>query len=141
MLAFTFAYAGFILWKISPQRQTVIAIKPHPNVNLDSVQRDLCALAGAELHYQRLTGHYASLHDLRSDGKLQFTDARWPYLYVLEMPSPDRFTIRAVASETIPNLPSMLTIDDQMQVQTRTKPPHIYPCPVIQSSTSGRKPK
>ena len=136
MLVLTFAYAGFILWRIVPHHETALRIKAHPNANLDSVQHDLCALAGAELHYQRLTGHYASLHELRADGKVQFTDSRWPYIYVLEMPTPDRFTIRAVAGEPVPNLPSMLTIDDQMQVQARTKPPRIYPCPVVETSNS-----
>lgn len=133
MLVFAFAYASYILWRLAPHRESALLIKPHPKANIDIVQHDLCALAGAELRYQHATGHYASLNELRFDGKLQFTDARWPYIYVLELPTPDRFTIRAVAGEPVQNLPSMLTIDDQMQVQTRTRPPQIYPCPAVET--------
>lgn len=142
MLVFAFAYAGFILWRLIPHREVAMRIRPHPNASIESVQRDLCSLAGAELRYQRLTGHYASFHELRSEGKSQLPpDSRWPYLYVLEMPAPDQFTIRAVAGEPVPNLPSMLSIDDQMQVQARSKPPQIYPCPVIETSAAPKKTK
>lgn len=142
VLVLTFAYVGFVVSRLLPHHEAALRIRAHPNANLASVQHDLCGLAQAELRYQRLTGHYTSLHQLRSDRKSPLPpDSRWPYLYVLEMPSPDRFTIRAVAGEPAPNLPSMLSIDDQMQVQSRTKPAQIYPCPLIETSDTKPRPK
>jgi len=129
VLALTFFYVGFILYRLIPHHQASVSLPRRNRADIDSVQRDLCSLAAAEVRIQHLTGHFASLHDLRSDGKTSLPpDSRWPYIYVLDTPTSDEFTIRAVSAEPTGDLPPIFTIDEQMQVQTHTKPPRIYAC-------------
>jgi hypothetical protein len=131
-LVIAFGWSGFLLYRLAtsrPPREAQIQLKPKPIANVEIIQRDLCSLAQAELEYQHSTGQYATLQELHSDGRPALPpDFRWPYTYVLQLPTPDRFVITAVSLTPIESQPRVLQIDDQMQVQTRTHPPQVYAC-------------
>jgi len=129
VLVLTFAYCGYILWRLAP--------KPHPNeaikirrvaTDINTVQRDLCDFALAESDFRHKTGRYASIEELRSNGKAKLPpDGRYPYIYVLHDSSPQGFVIAAVSGQMNTD-PRILTVDEQLQVQSRGKPNRIYPC-------------
>ena len=131
-LVIAFGWSGFILYRLASPRlpmsvQTPIRVRAV--ADLEAVQRDLCSLAQAEMAYQRLTGHYTAFYELQSDGRTTpLPDSRWPYRYVLHVPAPETFVITAVAEAPVENQPQVLLIDNQLQVQTRTHPPQVYPC-------------
>jgi hypothetical protein len=130
-LVIAFAWSGFLLYRLAPPRlpqKVQITLQPKPVASIDSVQRDLCTLAQAELDHQHSTGRYANLHELRSSGDTALPDSRWPYTYVLHLPSPDEFVITAVSLTPIENQARVLQVDEQLQVQTRTRPQQVYSC-------------
>jgi hypothetical protein len=131
VLVLTFAFCGYIAWRLAPKPRPNEAIKVHRiPAELEVVQRDLCSLALAESEFRHKTGHYASFDELRSDSKLKLPpEGRWPYVYVLHDSTPDGFVIAAVSGEM--NIePRILVVDEQLQVQTRGKPRHVYSCAV-----------
>lgn len=129
MLVLTFAYCGYILWRLAPKPRPNEAIKIHRvPADIEVVQRDLCAFAVAESTFRSKTGHYASFHQLRSDGKMNLPpDVRWPYVYVMQDSTPSRFVIAAVSGE-INVKPHVLTVDEQLQVQSRGRPRRVWAC-------------
>ncbi len=137
-LVIAFSCCGLVMWRIStPRTSRGLPPKPTATANLQAVQSDLCSLARAEVDYQRVTGRYANLHDLRSDGHASLADSRWPYRYVLDFPTGDQFVITAVAEAPIQDQPRVLLIDDQMRVRTKSHPPQVYPC-IADSATKSK---
>jgi hypothetical protein len=130
-LVIAFGWAGFLLYRIAGPRvprQAQIMIKPKPVAGIESVQHDLCSLAQAELDYRHVTGRYAEVQELVND-RTDVSDSRWPYTYMLYLPpESSRFLIVAVSLTPIASQPRVLQIDDQLQVQTRTRPPQVYSC-------------
>jgi hypothetical protein len=129
VLVLTFAYCGFILWRMAPKPRQNEAIKIRRiATDINTVQRDLCSFALAESEFRHTMGRYASFDELRSNGKLKLPpDGRWPYTYVLHDSTPEGFVIAAVSGEMNVE-PRILTVDEQLQVQSRSKPPRIYSC-------------
>lgn len=131
-LVIAFGWSGFLLYRLAKPHvaeQAQITLTPKPVASVQVVQRDLCSLAQAELDYRHLTGNYAEIKELIEERHIAVPDMRWPYRYMLYLPpSADRFLIVAVSLTPIESQPRVLQIDDQMQVQSRTRPPQIYPC-------------
>jgi hypothetical protein len=128
-LVIAFGWGGFVLWRVwMPGAQNGLPDRPKPIASIQTVQRDLCSLAKAELDHRHLTGHYATLSELRSVGKAGLPDSRWPYVYVLNFPTAGRFVITAVSLTPIEGQPRVLQVDEQMQVQSRSRPSRVYPC-------------
>jgi hypothetical protein len=129
VLVATFAFCGYILWRLAPKPGLNEAIKVHRSpAEVEVVQRDLCAFALAESKYWYERGHYASFDELRSHEKLNLPpDGRWPYIYVLHNSTPEGFVIAAVSGEMSVE-PRILTVDEQLQVQTQGKPRRVWPC-------------
>lgn len=131
-LIIAFGWSGFILYRLAAPRvpdRAQITLTPKPVASVEVVRRDLCSLAQAELDYRHLTGNYAEIKGLIEERHVGVPDLRWPYRYMLYLPpSADRFLIVAVSLTPIDSQPRVLQIDDQMQVQSRTRPPQIYPC-------------
>ena len=71
------------------------------------------------------------MSELFSDGNPFLNDSRWPYRYVLYQATRNKFLILAVSQAPIENQPRVMQIDDQMQVQYRTRPPRTYPCDAL----------
>jgi hypothetical protein len=131
-LVIAFGWSGFILWRLANQRtpqDVKVQLQPKPIANIETVQRDLCSLAQAEVDYRHLTGRYAEIHELANERRTEVPDSRWPYSYMLYLPpESSRFLIVAVSLTPIETQPRVLQIDDQMQVQSRSHPPQVYPC-------------
>ena len=129
VLVLTFAYCGYILWRLAPKPRPNEAIKIRRTMaDIESVQRDLCDLALAESDFRHKTGRYASFNELRSNGSAKLPpDGRWPYIYVLRDSTRQGFVIAAVSGEMNVE-PHILTVDEQLQVQSRGKPNRIYAC-------------
>jgi hypothetical protein len=131
VLVGTFAFCGYILWRLVPKPRPNEAIKVHRTpAEVEVVQRDLCALALAESDYRHKNGRYASFEELRTKGKSSLPpEGRWPYVYVLRDSSPQGFVIAAVSGEMNVE-PRILTVDEQLQVQTRGKARRVWSCSV-----------
>jgi hypothetical protein len=128
-LVIAFAWCGFLGWLFTARPMQTPPPRIPAVANIESVQRDLCSLAVAEVDFHRTAGRYASFHELRSNGKLALPpDSRWPYLYVLHAPTLEEFSITAVSANPTVDSPRLLIVDDQMQVQIRTRPPRVYGC-------------
>lgn len=131
VLVLTFAYCGYILWRLVPAPKPNEAVKVHRSpADVEVVQQDLCALALAESDFRHKTGRYASFDELRLNHKLNLPPTgRWPYVYVLHDSTPEGFVIAAVSGEMNVE-PRILTVDEQLQVQSRSKPRRVYSCAV-----------
>jgi hypothetical protein len=131
VLVATFAFCGYILWRLAPKPHQNEAIKVHRTpAEVEVVQRDLCAFALAESEYRHKTGHYASFDELRAKGSPSLPpDGRWPYVYVLHDSTQEGFMIAAVSGEMSVE-PRILTVDEQLQVQTQGKPRRVWACAV-----------
>ena len=131
-LVIAFAWSGFILYRFASPRvpeESKIQLQPKPIANLSAVQQDLCSLAQAELDYRHLTGRYAEIRELTNERRTNVSDSRWPYTYMLYLPpESNRFLIVAVSLTPIESQPRVLQIDEQLQVQTRTRPQQVYAC-------------
>lgn len=131
-LVIAFGWAGFLAWRLLKphvHHESRISLQPKPIATIETVGEDLCTLAHAEVDYQHLTGRYAAINQLQQEGRVTVPDSRWPYIYVLHLPSTgNRFLIVAVSLTPIESQPRVLQIDDQLQVQTRTHPPRVFAC-------------
>lgn len=131
-LVIAFGWSGFIAWRLVGPRmpkQTRLPVRVRAVANLTTVHEDLCDLAEAEVNYERATGHYADVNELRSNGfSVLMPEGRWPYRYVIHVPVPETFVITAVAEAPLEDQPSILLIDDRLRVLTRTRPVRVYPC-------------
>jgi len=101
---------------------------PPPNVSRrgaepDAVKHDLCRLAQAETDYFLAASHYASEIELRSRESASLpTTGRWPYLYKVYAPVPNRFVIVATLYGNRENRPPAVVVypDAQLQVCSLT---------------------
>jgi hypothetical protein len=140
-LVIAFGWSGYLVYRLTSRRlpqKAQISLQPKPVASIKAVQLDLCTLAQAELKHQHATGHYANLHELKANGDTSLPDSRWPYTYVLHLPTPDQFVITAVSLTPIESQPRVLQIDDQLQVQARTRPPQIFACEGVSSLPPAR---
>src|SRR5262249_34680267 len=100
-LIIAFSWAGFLLyWIAKPHvpEPAKIMLKPKPVASVQTVQRDLCSLAQAELDYRRLNGNYAEIQELIEEQHVATQEVRWPYRYMLYVPPrSNRFVIVAVS--------------------------------------------
>jgi|SRR4051812_34058220 hypothetical protein len=130
-LVIAFTLSALVLYRLAPPpspQKVQINLRAKPIASIDSVQHDLCTLAQAEIDHQHSTGRYANLHELKSAADTSLPSSRWPYTYVLHLPSPDEFVITAVSLTPIDTQPRVLQIDEQLQVQTRTRPQQVFAC-------------
>ncbi len=133
-LVIAFSWSGFIAWRLLAPRalkQTRIPVRIRAVANLGAVHEDLCDLAQAEVNYQRATGHYADVNELKSNGfGALMPEGRWPYRYMIHVPAPETFVITAVSEAPLEDQPGVFLIDDRLQMLTRTHPVKVYPCRV-----------
>jgi hypothetical protein len=98
VLVVAFAYCGFVAMRLMRLPQSPIT-PPVPRLaDVKTVKSDLCKLAEAERGYFNATGTYATENELRSNGNSSLPPgSRWPYHYLIEVPSQNEFMILAMS--------------------------------------------
>lgn len=121
VLAITFAFLGFLGWRLTRHSQTYVAPREGPLADVNAVKADLCHLFLAERDYFRATGAYATEQELRSNGSRFLSSSRSPYQYSLYVsPESDFMMIVATGYGTLKNRPAGVTVDMNGQVCTVT---------------------
>jgi hypothetical protein len=116
VLAFALGFSTFLAWRLlHPPVVTVIRREPAP-AELETVKSDLCRLGRSERKYFEATGHYAEQYELRSNGDVTLPQERWPYLYHISVPVPDRFVIEAIPFRAVARQVTVLTVDHSLHV-------------------------
>jgi len=116
VLAFALGWSTFLAWRLlNPPVVTIIRPEPRP-ADLDSVKADLCRLGRSERKYYGATGHYADRFELPRDGDLALPRERWPYIYNISVPAPDRFIVEAIPFRSVSRRLTVLTMDHSLKV-------------------------
>ncbi len=92
---------------------------PRAVIDVAGVRNDLIAIAGAERRHFASDGKYVSIDELMANGDISMQRKnRGPYSYDAEI-GDSSFRITATYSgDPQANVPSRLSIDDTMQIQT-----------------------
>lgn len=88
-----------------------------PPSSVNTVKFDLCELASAEREFYETTGAYATDAELHANGDDSLPPSgRWPYRYLVEVPTPDAFTIVAMHYGPLNDAPAAVVTDASGQV-------------------------
>src|SRR5512143_3567229 len=115
-LAFALGYSSFLAWRLLyPPVVTISRVDPRP-ADIQSVKSDLCRLGHSERKYLNATGHYAGPYELASNGEFSMPQERWPYLYYISVPVPDRCVVVAIPFRTLGRRLPVLTMSHTLKV-------------------------
>lgn len=116
VLGFALGFSTLLAWRIlHPPVVSIQRREPRP-ADLKSVKADLCRLGHSERKYYRATGHYADQFELPRDGDFAGARERWPYVYHISVPAPDRFIVEAIPFRSVSRRVTVLTMDHSMKV-------------------------
>ncbi len=110
---------GFYLYTRQAQSTSsaIGAASPKAAIDVTGVRNDLLAFANAEKQQYALEGKYLSLEELRAKGISIPGDRRGAYTYSAEIGEAS-FRIVATSSGTEAGAPRVISISENMQIQT-----------------------
>lgn len=117
VLVFASLYGAFLAVRLLEPAQLPSRSPERPPADARTVKADLCQLSAAEESYFKMTGSYATETELRSNGAASLPPlSRWPYVYLIKVPTPNVFTIVATSDSPTSGRPVAFVTDSHGQV-------------------------
>jgi hypothetical protein len=111
------AAGAYIYMRQTRSVMTAGTSSPTATVDLIGVKNDLLAIAQAERSHAALSGSYASLETLRSQGELaMLRDNRGPYNYSAEIEGSGFRIVATWTGSESAGVPKTVSIDQTMQI-------------------------